>query len=173
MAGAELLNETSPSVGQQASGVGEEQRKLDELLNRIHQLTSNGGEPLPPAPASPPATHPTLPRPVAQHPATMAPGAPAGSANHAAAWHPIEPESLASGGLTDSEVEDLILKLLSSRSEATGRFIADSVRLPFRLVSPLLQSLKQDQFIAHKGAAMMNDYVYQLDRHGPRAGAGT
>ena len=45
---------------------------------------------------------------------------------------------------------------------ATGRDLSEHVRLPFRLIDPLLQQLKNDRFVAHKGAAMMNDYVYIL-----------
>jgi hypothetical protein len=171
MAGAELFNESTPAVTPEPSGSGDDQRRLDELLSRIHQLTCNGGQlPSDTSPEPPPASGPPSPRPVPQQPTISEPAVSAGAASHAAPWHPIEPETLAGGGLTDSEVEDLILKLLSSRSEATGRFIADSVRLPFRLVSPLLQSLKQDQFIAHKGAAMMNDYVYQPTEKGRERG---
>ena len=75
---------------------------------------------------------------------------------------PLEPNSFAEARLTETEVEALALKYLLAVGEASGRAITDQVRLPFRLVEPLLQTLKQDQVVAHKGSAAMNDYVYVL-----------
>ena len=47
-------------------------------------------------------------------------------------WMPIEPDTLGAAGLTDGEVEALILKTLNGRAEATGRY---SVRPPQAAVS--------------------------------------
>ncbi|MEM6331001.1 MAG: AAA family ATPase, partial [Planctomycetota bacterium] len=132
--------------------------RLDALLDRINKLTTGPG--------------------VSQVAATPAAAAgPAAASRSAAdpsadgdAWFPPEPDSLRAAGLTESEVEDLLLKFLIARSEATGRTLAEHVRLPFRLIDPLLQQLKQDRFVAHKGAAMMNDYVYILTELGRERG---
>jgi len=75
---------------------------------------------------------------------------------------PIEPESLAAADLTESEVEALVLKHLLARGNASGRDIADQVKLPFGLVETLLWDMKNDQLVVHRGAAPMNDYDYQL-----------
>jgi len=75
---------------------------------------------------------------------------------------PIEPESFRQADLADSEVEALVLKFLLARGDASGRDIADQVKLPFVLVDELLRALKNDQLLVHKGAAPMNDYQYQL-----------
>ena len=40
--------------------------------------------------------------------------------------------------------------------------MAEQVRMPFRLIDPLMQSMKDDQLVAHKAGALMNDYVYTL-----------
>ena len=79
---------------------------------------------------------------------------------------PDEPDTLADAGLTDGEVEALILKTLNGRAEATGRYLSDHLKLPFRMIDPLLHSMKHDRLVAHKGAAPMNDYVYQLTELG-------
>ena len=79
---------------------------------------------------------------------------------------PIEPDTLAAAGLTDSEVEALILKTLNGRAEATGRYLSDHLKLAFRIIDPLMHSMKQDRLVAHKNAAPMNDYVYQLTELG-------
>ncbi|HLA85730.1 MAG TPA: AAA family ATPase [Thermoguttaceae bacterium] len=75
---------------------------------------------------------------------------------------PIEPDSLEAAGLTDSEVEALILKHLLARGNAIGRDIADQVKLPFPLVEALLWRMKGDQLLVHRASAPMNDYDYQL-----------
>ena len=71
---------------------------------------------------------------------------------------PVEPESFREAGLTDTEVEALILKYLMARGDATGHDVAEQVRLPFVLVDELLRQLKTDQLVVHKGSATMNDY---------------
>jgi hypothetical protein len=75
---------------------------------------------------------------------------------------PLEPASLADAQLTPSAVEGLILKLFLSRGDTTGRQVSDHIKLPFRLIDELLRQMKADQLVVHKGAAPMNDYLYQL-----------
>jgi hypothetical protein len=75
---------------------------------------------------------------------------------------PLEPKSFREARLTDSEVSALSLKYMLSRGEATGRDIADQVKLPFLLVERLLSEMKQERLLVHKGAAAMNDYVYEM-----------
>lgn len=79
---------------------------------------------------------------------------------------PCEPSSFQAAGLTDSEVEALILKFLLARGDATGRAIAEQVKLPFVLVDQLLRQMKLDQLLVHRGSAPMNDYQYQLTELG-------
>jgi len=79
---------------------------------------------------------------------------------------PIEPSSFAQAQLTDTDVEALALKFLLARGEASGREVADQIKLPFVLVDELLRRLKQEQLAVHKGAAPMNDFIYQLTELG-------
>ncbi|MEX0678291.1 MAG: AAA family ATPase [Pirellulales bacterium] len=78
------------------------------------------------------------------------------------AFVPIEPDSLAQARLTPSAVGELILKLMLSRGDLTGREIHEHIKLPFRIVEELLREMKSDQLVVHRGAAPMNDYLYQL-----------
>ena len=57
---------------------------------------------------------------------------------------PIEPESFQEAGLSESEVELLILKFLLARGDAAGRDIADQIKLPFVLIDQLLRTMKND-----------------------------
>ncbi len=77
-------------------------------------------------------------------------------------FSPQEPDSFEEAGLSKSSVEDLILKFLFSRGEATGQQIADQIRLPFKLVNELVPRLKNDQFTQYRGTTAMNDYVSRL-----------
>jgi MoxR-like ATPase/DNA-binding HxlR family transcriptional regulator len=86
------------------------------------------------------------------------------------AFLPIEPRSFAEAQLTTSAVEGLVLKLLLSRGDTTGRQIADHVKLSFRLLDEELREMKSDQLIVHKGSAAMNDYLYQLTDMGRERG---
>ncbi len=132
----------------------ESQRRLDTLLDRIQQLTTTSGA----------AAHPPDQVRPQSHPVEQASDAPAthDDVDANGDWFPAEPENFRAAGLTESEVENLVLKVLNGRSEASGRDVSEQVKVPFRLVDPLLQKLKQDQLVTHRGAAMMNDYVYQL-----------
>ena len=75
---------------------------------------------------------------------------------------PMEPASFREAGLTDSEVEALILKFLLARGDAAGRDVAEQVRLPFVPIGQLLSEMKYSQLVGHRGSAPMNDFVYQL-----------
>lgn len=151
------------------------ERRLDELLNRIQQLTGEAPESPPASPAtadSPPNSAPkaetgsTGNSPPSKQDDRAAVSRPASPSEAPMPWYPKEAVSFAAGGLTDTEVENLLLKFLNARAESSGRDLAEHVRLPFRLIDPLLQSMKDDQLVAHKAASVMNDYIYTLTDKG-------
>ena len=116
----------------------QEDEKLNALLARINQKMAEPEEPAQTTPAEPE------------------------SSDLQDIFVPTEPSSFREAGLTDTEVEALILKYLMARGDATGHDVADQIRLPFILVDELLRQLKIDQLVVHKGSAPMNDYQYQL-----------
>lgn len=120
-------------------------RKLDALLQRINALTGDGK-----SPAAPPDVPVAVPEPD----------------EASSGFVPIEPQSLAQAQLSESEVEALISKYLLARGNATGREVADQVRLPFVLIDELLRSMKADRVVVHRGSAAMNDYQYELTELG-------
>ncbi|MCC7085400.1 MAG: AAA family ATPase [Pirellulales bacterium] len=77
-------------------------------------------------------------------------------------YYPTEPASFHSAQLAESEVESLVLKFLLARGDASGRDVAEQVRLPFGLIEELLRQMKQDQLLVHRSSAPMNDYQFQL-----------
>jgi hypothetical protein len=81
-------------------------------------------------------------------------------------FFPQEPASFRDAKLSESEVEELALKFLLSRGDASGRDIAEQVKLPFVLLDELLRQLKFEQLVFHRGAAPMNDYQFGLTDKG-------
>jgi predicted ATPase with chaperone activity len=120
---------------------------IDEVLKRVRQLTEGGG--------GAPSKTETSSQP------SVIPGE-GDDAPTDGEFLPRSPESIYEARLTESEVEELVLKYLLSRGDASGRDISDQIALPFRLVEALLAQMKRDQLIAHRGAAAMNDYIFQL-----------
>ena len=78
---------------------------------------------------------------------------------------PAAPKSLRNVQMPDSEIEALILKFLLNGA-ASGREVAAQIRLPFVLLDDMLYSLKAEQHVVYRGAAPMNDYVYELTDSG-------
>ncbi|GMQ80124.1 MAG: ATPase with chaperone activity [Planctomycetia bacterium] len=140
--------EGAPVVQDQA----EPDPQLDQLLDRINRAAA----------AEEPAAAPAEPADPVEPAEPAEPVEPAAASE----FVPIEPESLEQSGLTPGEIDALILKLLMARGELTGRGVADLIRLPFVIIDGLLQSLKGDQVVYHKGSAPMNDYVYRLTEVG-------
>ena len=56
------------------------------------------------------------------------------------------------------------------RGDATGRDIADQLKLPFVLMHEQLREMKNEQLVVHRGAAAMNDFQYQLSDMGRERG---
>lgn len=75
---------------------------------------------------------------------------------------PLLPETLLAAGLEPRDLFPLIMRFLYLHGYQSGATIARQLKLPFGYVEPVLQSLKADQWIAHKGAAPGNDYVFEI-----------
>jgi DNA-binding PadR family transcriptional regulator len=136
----EALAATGPAHESLDTERGSDDPRLAGLLQRISQLSGEPGEEL--------------------DAGVVEDGDPGGYREDE--FIPKEPCSLREAGLTDSEVESLVLKTLLSRGDAVGRDVADQVKLPFLLIEEVLRQLKTDQLVVYRGSAAMNDYVYQL-----------
>src|SRR5262245_3538224 len=139
--------------------------KLNDVLNRIIQLTGSdvrrgeaAGAPQPSA-ARTAASATTA---TASAPQSAMPNDASRLGASEEGFVPLDPTTIRDAGLTDSEVEALILKYLLSRGDCTGREVSEQIKLPFILLEPLLRQLKYDQLLVYRGSAPMNDYVYQL-----------
>jgi hypothetical protein len=140
-----------------------------EVPARGEAVASRAGRECAPAAGSPPAQNPPAKEDKLDELVRRVNQLAEGSQNAAAAeievqaeFFPVEPNSLRDAGVTESQLEALVLKYLLARGDASGREVVEQVKLPFRIVDALLRQMKQDQLVAHKGAAPMNDYVYLL-----------
>lgn len=88
------------------------------------------------------------------------------SADRDEPFTPVAPKSLEDAGLSEALVEELIMRYLLARGEATGRTITDQLQLPFRLIEPILNRLKLEQLTAYRGANSVNDYTHTLTDQG-------
>ena len=81
-------------------------------------------------------------------------------------FQPLEAENLEQAGLSEALVESLICKHLHVLGKATGRGLSEELCLPFRVLEGRFQKLKSRHWLAHTGAAPLNDYVYMLTDQG-------
>jgi predicted ATPase with chaperone activity len=82
---------------------------------------------------------------------------------------PAAPKSLEDAGLTETEVEDLILKFLFRRGVQSGRGIAEQLHLPFGMLQAIFQALKTSQRIVIARNASVSDYEYAITGKGIEA----
>ncbi len=82
---------------------------------------------------------------------------------------PAAPKSLEDAGLTETEVEDLILKFLFRRGVQSGRAIAEQLHLPFGILQAMFQGLKTSQRIVIARNASVSDYEYSITNKGIEA----
>lgn len=138
--------------------------RLDELIQRINSLSIEPDKTVAPvatsvvrstAPAAVPAAVPAARTEMSQ-----------GTVNRDEPFIPLAPKTLQDAGISETLVEELIMRYLLARGESTGRAIADQVQLPFRLVEPTLNRLKAEQLTAYRGANSVNDYTHTLTDQG-------
>ena len=83
---------------------------------------------------------------------------------------PKVPNNFREAGISDTVVEELIIKFLLAVGEASGRAITEQVALPFKMVEQVLNRLKQEQLLGYIGQAAMNDYICKLTEVGRERG---
>lgn len=81
-------------------------------------------------------------------------------------WRPEEPRTPQEAGVNETLLEAIVYRFLQTVGEAEGRRISEQVKLPFRMIEPLLNRLKMEQNVAYKSATATNDYIYVLTESG-------
>lgn len=175
------MNEPTPS---KPTHDEQSDKNLDQLLERINALTNGNSPPspdsLPPIPAMPSdsqaeyATEPNAPKKPSMEDVQAYVVESQGLASSEPQHHeilndqfvPRSPSTFGDAKISPALAEELILKFLLSRGEASGRQISQQIRLPFILISGFLNTLKHEQLITYAGPATMNDYVCRLTENG-------
>ncbi|MGC3968701.1 MAG: AAA family ATPase [Pirellulales bacterium] len=155
--------------------------KLDELLTRIKAIAAKGA-PAPAAGEKPQAAPSRTASAAESHdesranpfgtsaipatPVAAQPTMPVAAAADSELFVPIEPTSFRQARLNEAEAENIALKFLLSIGTATGREVAEQMKLPFKLVDEMLFQLKVDQLVVYRGSALAGDYQYQLTETG-------
>ena len=75
---------------------------------------------------------------------------------------PTEPTTIEQMGIPVALIEGQVLKFLLNSGVATGRQISEQIRLPITVSGELLRRMKTEQLIAHRRAAGVNDYEFEL-----------
>ncbi len=142
--------------------------QLEALIQRINQLSTSGAQSLESLPSQPATREVEGPKADAISSSSVA----SASANlvplpdRDEPFVPSAPTTLEQAGLSEALVEELLMRFLLARGEATGRAIADQLQLPFRLIEPILNRLKLEQLTAYRGANSVNDYTHTLTDQG-------
>ena len=82
------------------------------------------------------------------------------------AFVPLAPRSFHEIGLTENQVEALVLRFLHAFGAASGYRIAEHLALPFRILEGLLHRMKAEHLVVFRSSAFLHDYVYQLTELG-------
>ena len=77
-------------------------------------------------------------------------------------YAPPAPTSLEDAGLHPNDLYPLVLKTLFLHGQRSGYDIAEQMKLPFAIVEPVLQTMKQDLLIGMKSSAGVSDFTYQI-----------
>ncbi len=112
---------------------------------------------------------PTAPRPRVQSDINATDHRPSYDRESLAEQHaflPSEPKQFDEENLNQDLVESLILKCVMNLGSASGRRLAEQLKLPFGLLHELFISLRQRVLIVPKRDAAMNDYEWELSNDG-------
>src|SRR5687768_4641519 len=124
---------------------------LESILARIHQIADKGTDQAGargatsagPSPAEPPPVRKSDPAGAAAARAVRTtPSFDFTEEEADGQWRPMEPQSLKAAGLSEGQVEHLVLKCLNACGDLSGRDLSEQHAIPFRLLAPVLQEMK-------------------------------
>jgi energy-coupling factor transporter ATP-binding protein EcfA2 len=81
---------------------------------------------------------------------------------------PAQPQDLDETGLRESFIEALVLKIVLVGGTVSGRNTAERSGLPYRVIEPLMATLRTRKVLSLIRPAPFNDYYYSLTEEGQR-----
>jgi hypothetical protein len=128
---------TTPSGSSETKNAG-----LDELFDRVNQLLGDA-------------------------PASKEPESEAGSnITTNGEFIPRQPQNIRESGVSAALIERLVMKYLYQVGLAAGRLIAGQMKLPFRVIEPILKQLRSDKQIDLAGTTNTGDSEYVVTEAG-------
>lgn len=82
------------------------------------------------------------------------------------AFFPLEPKDLAATGLSEADVEHLLLKRILYRGPLSSREAADQLNLPRPLILEAFERLRAELLTSIRGSAGLEDFTFQLTEAG-------
>lgn len=79
---------------------------------------------------------------------------------------PVAAKTLKLAGLSESEIEALILKYILCHGPKSGRQIANQLRLSYTIISEQLSLIKEQANLEYKAGGLAGDYEYRLTASG-------
>ena len=160
-----------PTGATQHGGEYAGQNKLDDVLARLGRQPDDSGHADSTPPGGTPSPGPT--RPVTE-PTTRDGDRPPLVRDHLSdasnqrqeKFIPHAPKSLDEAGLSESDLQALVLRYLLHHGAASGAELTRQFGVPFALLEKLLYTLKTERVLAHKSSAAMADYIYELTELG-------
>jgi len=154
------MNSTSNNIsGISGKNSDEQIEAVLSRLNGIAQPSNNGPSapllPIRPAPAAPQQDLEVMRR---------TEGVPVTDESND--FWPVEPQTLAESNVSESMFEELILKFLAAKGEASIRKISDQIGLTFTITEKIIVRLKHEQLLGYIDQAAMNDYICRLTEAG-------
>lgn len=127
--------------------------KTKTALNSAYAVGPIPGGARPPAP-TPPSGPPQMAQPKLEPTRMRAPAPPARTAS-SPKFYPPPPRNLDESGLTQSLVEELVLKALFFAGEMRGGELSDHIKLPQAIIDETIENLRKSKYIDLKGSGGM------------------
>ena len=128
---------------------------IDQMLDRINGLTNPGQTSAAPAGAVAGAASVAPPKSKLEPAPSLQPST-------EEAFFPKEPSSYQEAGISESIVEELLLKYLMAQGEISVREASDQVAMPFTLVDNTIARMKNDQLLGYIDQSPVNGYICKL-----------
>lgn len=132
---------------------GNPDQAIDALLNRLNGLAGS--------PSQAPTNESVNLAPVRREEA---------KAEAADAFWPKEPATLGESKVSESMIEELVIKFLMAKGEASIREVSNQVGMAFSIVERIIVRLKSEQLLGYVDQAAMNDYICRLTEAGRERG---
>ena len=95
-----------------------------------------------------------------------APAVASASEDSSNTFYPAEPQRREDLGISEAAVEEIAVKFMLAKGDASMREISNQLGVTFNIVEPIITRLKNEQYLGYVDQAAMNDYICRLSEKG-------